>query len=201
MRLRLGGVVDETLAEGPGARFAVWAQGCSLRCPGCCNPHFFGAAGGSEVAVTALLDRLAAARTRVEGITLLGGEPFEQAEPLAAFASGARALGLSVMTFSGYTLEELRGPLAPLGSATLLAETDLLVDGRYRAEEPESARRWAGSRNQRFHFLSSRYQPGIEAIAPGEPARTVELRLSPDGGLHVSGWPERWRLGSSRERE
>ena len=194
MLLRVASVVDETLAEGPGARFALWVQGCSLRCPGCCNPHLFAAEAAPPVEVAALLERLSRVRARVEGVTLLGGEPFEQAAPLAEFAVGARALGLSVMTFSGYTREELEGPSAPAGSAALLRTTDLLVDGRYRAGEPETARRWAGSRNQRFHFMTDRYALGIEQIAPGSAAQTVELRIGTDGRLEVSGWPERWKL-------
>jgi len=195
VQVRVGQVIEETLAEGPGARFALWAQGCSLRCPGCCNPHLFEAAGGAGVEVAALLARLAGVRARVQGVTLVGGEPFEQAEALAAFARGARGLGLSVLVFSGHTLEELRGEAAPAGSAALLAETDLLIDGRYLAAQPERERRWAGSRNQRFHFLTGRHRPGIEIIGAGEAARTVEIRLGPDGSVHASGWPERWRLG------
>ena len=194
MLLRVSSVVDETLAEGPGARFALWVQGCSLRCPGCCNPHLFAAGGSEPVEVATLLARLLLVRGRVEGVTLLGGEPFEQAAGLAEFAAGARALGLSVMTFSGYTREELEGPDAPGGSAALLRATDLLVDGRYQVGEPERARRWAGSRNQRFHFLTGRYAPGIEQISPGSAAQTVEVRIGRDGGLLVSGWPERWTL-------
>ncbi len=230
--LRLGAVLDETLAEGPGLRFAVWVQGCSLRCPGCCNPHLFDtrrertAARDDRLGVSnedaqllsvgALLERLSRAQQgfavlgrrsfecqslehqashRLEGVTLLGGEPFEQAEALSLFARGAHALGLSVMTFSGYTLEELRAPSAPACSAALLAETDLLVDGRYDQRQPERARRWAGSQNQRFHFLTSRYAPGLELIAHGEVAQTVEVRIGGDGRALVSGWPEQLALG------
>ena len=194
MILRVGSVVDETLAEGPGARFALWVQGCTLRCPGCCNPQLFAPEGSARVEVAALLERLSLVRARIEGVTLLGGEPFEQAAALAEFAAGARALGLSVMVFSGYTRDELEGPDAPAGSAALLAATDLLVDGRYRAAEPEAARRWAGSRNQLFHYLTDRYPPGIELITPGTAAQTVELRIGPGGRVLVSGWPERWTL-------
>ena len=207
--VRVASVIDETLAEGPGKRFAVWVQGCSLRCPGCCNPHFFEASGGAWNSVEALLERMGRARARscesrdsmrLEGITLLGGEPFEQAAALAELSRGARALGLSAMAFSGYTLEELQSADAPDGSAELLQQLDLLVDGRYQQELPERARRWAGSTNQRFHFLTARYQPGIEEISPGEVARTVELRISPDGRALQSGWPEALQLGRRTRR-
>jgi anaerobic ribonucleoside-triphosphate reductase activating protein len=184
----VGARVPVTRAEGPGARFALWLQGCSLRCPGCCNPHLFEAEGGTLVSVADLLIEVAAVRAQVEGVTLLGGEPFEQAEALAPFASGVRALGLSVLTFSGYRLEELHARRDP-GIRALLAATDVLVDGRYEASRPETSRLWAGSTNQRFHYLTSRYSPEIETPRGDDALRTVEVRLGSDGTLAVNGWP------------
>ncbi|MGA8890782.1 MAG: 4Fe-4S single cluster domain-containing protein [Anaeromyxobacteraceae bacterium] len=187
--IRIAAVVDVTLAEGPGARLAVWVQGCALRCPACCNPHMFDPDGGHLLGAGELLRRVDAVRGRIEGVTLLGGEPFEQAAALAPFAREVRRLGLSVVAFSGHLLEDLRAD-RPAGSAALLAEVDLLVDGPYVAALPERERRWAGSANQRFHFLSGRYSPGVEWIGPGGPERTVELRLGADGTMERSGWPE-----------
>jgi anaerobic ribonucleoside-triphosphate reductase activating protein len=187
--IRIAAVVDVTEAEGPGSRFAVWLQGCSIRCPGCCNPHMFDPAAGEPIEPGALLARLDEVSERVEGITLLGGEPFEQAVALAPFAHEVRERGLSVVAFTGHLLEDLRAGGLP-GAGALLAEVDLLVDGPYRRDLPETARRWAGSGNQRFHFLTDRYEQGAERIGPGMPERTVELRLGPDGRLERSGWPE-----------
>lgn len=186
--VRVGSRVAVTLAEGPGARYALWLQGCSLRCAGCCNPHFFEATGGSLVPVSQLLAEVAAERPRVEGVTLLGGEPFEQAGALAPFAAGVRTLGLSVLVFSGYRVEDLRARRDP-GVAALLAATDVLVDGRYEAAHPETQRLWAGSTNQRFHYLTDRYSPTIERPAERGALRSVEVRLGPDGTLSLNGWP------------
>ena len=187
--IRIAALVPITEAEGPGARFAVWLQGCSIRCPGCCNPHMFDPEGGQAVEPAELLARLDLVRGQVEGITLLGGEPFEQAGQLVPFVRGARARGLSVVAFSGFRIEELRRDRPP-GSRELLDELDLLVDGPYDASLPGSRRRWAGSDNQEFHFLTGRYSPGVEVVAAGEPERTVELRVGADGRLERSGWPE-----------
>jgi anaerobic ribonucleoside-triphosphate reductase activating protein len=186
--LRLGARAPLTEVEGPGLRYALWVQGCGLRCPGCCNPHFFSSSGGAEVAVDALLREVDDVRARIEGITLLGGEPFEQAAPLVHLARGVRARGLSVMAFSGYSLEDLR---AMPGSAVrdLLAQVDVLVDGRYDAARPERRRRWAGSENQRFHYLTVRYTPAIEEPGEDEPLRGVEVRVGVEGGVVVNGWP------------
>src|SRR5947199_1809503 len=103
--LRIAQTVACTEAEGPGRRFALWFQGCPLRCPGCCNPEMLPFAGGTSRSVDDVLAEVERARNEggVEGITLLGGEPLAHAAGAAILARGVRALGLSVMVFSGYT--------------------------------------------------------------------------------------------------
>jgi anaerobic ribonucleoside-triphosphate reductase activating protein len=137
----------------------------------------FPAAGGEEVDVTRLAEEIVSAP--VEGLSLLGGEPFEQEGACAELAAAVRAAGRSVMVFTGFRLEEL-DPTSPL-----LAATDVLVDGRYERDHPETARRWVGSRNQRVHFLSDRYGPQHPDFAE---RNEVVIRLSRDG-LSVHGWP------------
>ena len=184
VELRIAQAIAGTEAEGPGRRFALWVQGCTLHCPGCCNPEMLAhGRGGELVTPEAIVERLRSA-TGLEGLTLLGGEPFEQAGALAIVAEQARGLGLSVMVFSGYTLAELRARPEP-EIARLLAATDLLVDGRYEKDRPDTRRRWVGSANQQLHFLTDRYRPDDPRFAMGN---TVELRLE-NGQLVVNGWP------------
>ncbi len=184
MRLRVAQVVEDTEAEGPGRRFALWVQGCSLRCPGCCNPEMFGQEGGREED-TAELARRALAVNGLEGVSVLGGEPCEQPEAVADFCERVRAGGLGVMLYSGYRLEELRAKKSP-AVERLLAATDLLADGRYERELPERDRRWLGSSNQQLHFLTTRYRKDDPRLVM---PNTVELRLTKDG-LTVNGWPQ-----------
>ena len=186
--LRVGARVPVTRVEGPGARYAVWVQGCSIRCPGCCNPHLFDPGLGSSLAVDALLAEVEGAGPAIEGLTVLGGEPFDQAAAVARLAEGTRALGLSVMVFTGYTVEELRAR-HDAAALALLRVTDVLVDGRYEAARPERNRRWVGSENQRFHYLTGRYSPEIELPPDGAPLREVEVRIDPDGRISSNGWP------------
>lgn len=109
-----------------------------------------------------------------------------QAPGLSHLAEEVKSMGLTVMVFSGFTLEELREtPL--VGAAELLASTDVLVAGRYRADEPDVTRNWVGSRNQKFHYLSERYDAGIEG--DGLPQREIEIRLGRDGTVTANGWP------------
>ena len=173
--MQVAQIVPVTEAEGPGRRLALWFQGCPLRCPGCCNPEMLPFTGGTPRPVADLLAEIAQAHQThgVEGVTLLGGEPLAHAAGAAALARGVRALGLSVMVFSGYTLEEARALPDP-AVADLLAHTDILVDGPYDRDRPDTERRWIGSTNQRIHFLSDRYT--------GEDPRwllpnTLEIRL------------------------
>jgi anaerobic ribonucleoside-triphosphate reductase activating protein len=185
--LRVADRVPVTEAEGPGRRYATWLQGCSLRCAGCCNPELLDPEGGTGVPVWTLLDELR--RAEVEGVSVLGGEPFDQATALAPFVQGAAALSLGVIVFSGFTIEELRARRDAATDA-VLAATDLLIDGRYVAAAPEPARRFVGSANQRFHYLTGRYDPSIERASETAPDFTVEVEIRPGGICALHGWPE-----------
>jgi anaerobic ribonucleoside-triphosphate reductase activating protein len=196
--LRVGARCEATTAEGPGARYAVWLQGCSIRCTGCCNPHLFDRREGEGVDVSALLREVAGARDEIEGVSVLGGEPFDQAEELAPFVRGVRALRLGIIVFTGFTLEELRERNDP-ATGDVLAAADLLVDGRYDSSRPETHRMWVGSANQRFRYLTARYTSAIEEGPEGRREQRLEVRIAPDGRVQRNGWPSgtsatTWRL-------
>jgi anaerobic ribonucleoside-triphosphate reductase activating protein len=190
--LQIAQIVHCTEAEGPGRRFAVWLQGCPLRCPGCCNPEMLPFEGGTAIPLGTLVGQIEeSVRSQgVEGITLLGGEPLAHAAGAAALARSVRQRGLTVMVFSGYTLEEARRLPDP-AVADLLGLTDILVDGPYLREQPETRRRWIGSANQRIHFLSDRYRADDPRwLLPN----TLEIRLrGPE--LTVNGFPARSAVG------
>lgn len=190
--LRIAQIVPSTEAEGPGRRFALWFQGCPLRCPGCCNPEMLPFMGGTLMALGDVVAQIAQAAQKhgIEGITLLGGEPLAHAAGAAALARAVRRRGLTVMVFSGYTLEEAR-QLPDPAVVELLALTDLLVDGPYLRDQPETRRRWIGSANQRIHFLSDRYRADDPCwLLPN----TLEIRLS-GSELTVNGFPARSAVG------
>jgi anaerobic ribonucleoside-triphosphate reductase activating protein len=190
--LQLAHAVPCTEAEGPGRRFALWFQGCPLRCPGCCNPEMLPFEGGMRVALDDVRAQVeeAARMQGIEGITLLGGEPLAHARPAAALAWEVRERNLSVMVFSGFTLEEARSLPEP-AVAELLALTDILVDGPYLREQPETRRRWIGSANQRVHFLSDRYRADDPRwLLPN----TLEVRLR-GSEVTVNGFPARSAVG------
>lgn len=177
-----------TRAEGPGERTAIWVQGCSVRCPGCFNPHLFSFRGGSRVAPHDLVARILDAGT--EGLTLLGGEPFDQAAALAKVAAGVREAGHSVMTFTGYTLAQLRRAVGAgrRDVEALLGETDLLVAGPFLRDQIDTARPWVGSTNQEFVLLTDRFPDLLDELS-GTPDR-IEISVDASGQVGVNGWAE-----------
>ena len=188
MNASIAQIVTWTEAEGPGKRFALWFQGCPLRCPGCCNPEFLPFAGGTVRSVSSLVEQIAAAKADhdIEGITLLGGEPFAHAEATLALARGARALDLSVMIFTGYRIEELKEPQL----LAVLDVTDILVDGPYERDHPDTTRRWIGSTNQRIHFLTERYRFDDQ----WRKRNTLEIRVR-GNEIVVNGFPAKNAVG------
>ncbi len=187
MELNVAGLMERSVLNGPGVRTVVWLQGCPRRprsCPGCFNPEMIDTDRTADrVPVEDLASAILATRG-IEGVTFSGGEPFYQAGPLAALAARVGG-GLTVVTFTGYTLKEIREAGREDWDA-LLDRTDLLVDGPYVAElrTPSPLR---GSSNQRFHFLSGKILPSDIARMP--PA-DVELVLTTDGRATLTGFPE-----------
>lgn len=199
--LRLAQRVACTEAEGPGKRYALWLQGCPLRCPSCCNPEMLKFEGGTAFTLPELVAEIAQAKSehQIEGVTLIGGEPTAHAEVLVPLAKEVQALDLSVMMFSGFTLAELREQANPY-VLQLLELTDILVDGRYLQDQPETRRRWIGSSNQEIHFLSERYDAEDPRwLLPN----TLEIRMQ-GNEIFINGYPakhakEVWkRLGKKR---
>jgi anaerobic ribonucleoside-triphosphate reductase activating protein len=177
MKLRIHAVEPRSRANGPGARFVVWMQGCTLGCPGCFNPTTHDASGGTEIELAALEAQLAATGG-IEGLSLSGGEPLQQAEAAAALLAAARKLGLSTLAFSGYTIDEIRA--LPHGE-DVLARLDVLIDGRYVSTE-RLATGLRGSVNQRIQLLTDRYR-----VADVEATPVAEIRIGKTGDVVLTG--------------
>lgn len=185
--IRIARTMNGTRAEGPDRRTAIWVQGCSIRCEGCINPQLFSPKGGELVTIEGIVAD--AVQSADEGITVLGGEPFDQPEPLAALCREAREAGLGVMCFSGYAREALEADPA---MAEALQYIDLLVDGPYRHDDPETERALVGSTNQRFIHLTSRYEKYDPAATPNR----VEIRVGVSGETEMAGFATHEQLTS-----
>ena len=186
-KLRLHRFISSTRAEGPGLRACLWVQGCPIRCPNCFLSQTWDSAGGKEVNVSVLATNILAGPP-VEGITFLGGEPFAQADALAELAFILRAHGFSILTFTGYTLEDIIRADQEDWSR-LLSVTDLLIDGPYQHKEQDFSRPWVGSSNQRYHFMTERYLY-LKSTIHTLPNR-LEVTIGADGIVQINGMASR----------
>lgn len=185
--LNLSGFVPRSEVNGPGLRAVVWVQGCSLHCPGCFNPDTH-PLEPRWIVLTSEVMRWILGLDDIEGVTFSGGEPFEQAAPLASVAAACRGAGLGIMAYSGYTLSEILASKDEPRMA-LLSQLDILVDGRYQAggQAPVG---WRGSANQEVHFLTNRYSgPAGEPL--DLPPPEIEIHVTADGCAFVTGFPTR----------
>lgn len=147
-RMRIASTMSDSIVDGPGLRFTVFTQGCPHNCPGCHNPETHDPAGGHEVTVEELAEKIGK-NPLTDGLTLSGGDPFLQAEECAKLAALAHGQGKNVWTYTGYTWEILTAAGRPDWDA-LLAETDVLVDGPFVAAQKSYDALFRGSTNQRL---------------------------------------------------
>lgn len=147
--VRLAGVIRESVVDGPGWRFVIFAQGCPHHCKGCQNPETFDPNGGyvsQFVNLLAEIDR----NPMVTGVTFSGGDPFVQAEAFAALGKEIRARGKNIITYTGYTIEELlEGIPKHKGWQALIEVSDIIVDGCFDLEQKSLSVLFRGSSNQR----------------------------------------------------
>ena len=148
--VRLAGVVRESIVDGPGIRLTVFTQGCPHHCPGCHNPQTHDPSGGYDCELQKILDAVEQ-NPMLRGITLSGGEPFEQAKELLPLVRAVIEMGRDVVAFSGYTFEQLieKSKETP-EIKEILSLCCMLVDGRFVMAERDLTLRFRGSRNQRL---------------------------------------------------
>ena len=181
--LNIMGYVDQSEVNGPGCRAVVWVQGCLRECPGCFNPASWSFENNQLISVEELAEKILS-NPHNEGVTFSGGEPFWQAATLAELAKKLKASGLSVMSFSGFTLEELQSQKAPSGSKELLEQLDILIDGPYveslAINCPDSP---VSSRNQKVRVFNRDFQDKITWASD-----QIEIHILKDGSRIVTGY-------------
>ncbi|NVB39829.1 radical SAM protein [Pseudenhygromyxa sp. WMMC2535] len=179
--------------NGPGLRVALWLKGCSLRCTrDCLNPHLLDPRGGHRHTVEQVSDRvrsIAAVYPRLKGLTVLGGEPTDQARPLAELLRRVRELGLTTMVYSGYTLTALRRDVD--GRGQILAHVDLLVDGPYMDSLYDETLAWRGSSNQSVHRLSAAYSRADLERAYADQKKGCTISVTSSGLVSITGFQSR----------
>jgi anaerobic ribonucleoside-triphosphate reductase activating protein len=186
--------------NGPGLRYCLWVQGCSVHCSGdCLNPEMLPQVERVRIAVSSIAEYIAMlqARWKIDGVTFLGGEPFDQAPALAKLGHLVKGAGLTIVSYTGRLYEQLlKAQRADWDD--LLNVTDILIDGPYVPTGGRERLRWRGSTNQRILFLSDAYQAAEVFAQPFE--KGANFILSDDGTLKVSGLQDKALLESLMRR-
>tara|TARA_B100000767_G_scaffold266479_1_gene283901 strand:+ start:1861 stop:2421 length:561 start_codon:yes stop_codon:yes gene_type:complete len=175
--LNVGHLEPQSTIYGPGNRFVIWTQGCTLGCKGCWNKQFWPESGGKGWSIDDLAQEILATKD-IEGITLLGGEPFQQLSAVRELIETVKEHGMTVFLYTGYEKKEFSEAMWETYHAC-----DIVVTGRYRESLRSTFLQWRGSSNQEVDFPSPAYQD----IRPRE-VRQVEFHIE-NGELRLYGYP------------
>lgn len=187
--IRVHDIVPHSEIYGPGIRWVIWVQGCTLACEGCWNKETWSQRKGELRSVQSLLEELSEVQG-IEGITILGGEPLQQAEPVLTLIEGAGKLGLTVMLYTGYEFHEMNEVMQACYFAS-----DIAITGRYIAEQRDLGLLWRGSSNQLIESPTGRYAD-LEITE----AQEVEVLIDHESGqVTMLGYPDEQILSDFRE--
>ena len=149
MKIRVLSILQQTMADGPGFRTAIYCAGCAHHCPGCHNPESWDFAAGEWMEVDDLVQLVK--EDSMSNVSFSGGDPFYQAD---AFTELARRIkeetSKTIWCWSGFTLEEIE---ADPVMRKMLPWLDVLVDGPFLLEERDTDLLFRGSPNQRIIYL------------------------------------------------
>lgn len=146
--MRIANYIHDSIVDGEGLRFTLFVQGCRHNCKGCHNPQTHDPNGGREITEQEIIAEMLS-NPLLDGLTLSGGEPFDQDASCAIIAKAAKDAGLNVWAYTGYTLEQLQEK-----NTELLPLVDVLVDGPFMLDQRSLSLKWRGSHNQRIIKLT-----------------------------------------------
>ena len=146
MKIRIAGIINDSIVDGPGLRLTVFTQGCNHNCFGCHNPNTHNLDGGYLIECDEIIN-LVKDNPLLDGITISGGEPLLQPEPVEYLCKNIKMLGLGVLVYTGFEYEEVINDRKII---SLLENVDILIDGKFVLEEKSLDLRFRGSKNQRM---------------------------------------------------
>jgi len=164
---------------GPGERFVIWSQGCSIHCPGCWNKEMWPFKQDKYIIAKEIIDIVC--KEKLEGVTILGGEPFDQYDSLFEIVKELNGKDISIILYTGYEKEAL----VEKNNIAIFNYIDMLISGKYDEKFRDINKQLIGSTNQQIDFMSNRYNEKI--IQNGN---YVEIIFETDGSTKMIGFPE-----------
>lgn len=136
-----------SVVDGPGVRSVVQVAGCSIRCSGCYVPETHDRLNGKRVSISSIVSEILREKNAIDGVTILGGEPFDQPQAVAELVASLKFHGINITVYSGYTIDALIQRNIP-SIHYILTHIDLILDGPFRISERAGAGEYRGSKNQ-----------------------------------------------------
>lgn len=146
-KLRISGIMNDSIVDGPGLRYTIFTQGCPHHCEGCHNPQTHSLKGGKMINVKKIIKEIDNSPL-LSGVTLSGGDPFIQAKNLIPIAKFVKEKGLELACYTGYLFEQLISGQIPYAKE-LLSYIDILIDGKFVLSQKSLNLKFKGSKNQR----------------------------------------------------
>ena len=165
---------------GPGKRWVLWTQGCTLACKGCWNTQTWSKNGGKKISISTLVESITS-QEDIEGITILGGEPFQQLDGIAELIKYVKLLGFTVMLYTGYEKAEFNDLMWQCFNSS-----DLVIAGRYRNDFRDVGLVWRGSTNQILESPTGYYD-----VTKFEESQEVEIHIDHETNqVTLTGYPD-----------
>jgi anaerobic ribonucleoside-triphosphate reductase activating protein len=184
LALNIGLTASHSKIHGPGTRFVIWVQGCSIHCPGCANTDLWEFNQGKLRTISDLMQEIQSIEG-IEGITITGGEPLDQAKAVGKLISRCKATGLTAVLYSGYEPDEIAEDPEKQNAMDL---ADIVILGRFQKENQSSFLRWRGSSNKEFIFHNEEYKHQLDQL--GNNINEVEIHIYEDGSIIIAGYPD-----------
>lgn len=179
--MRINGYLDDSPIYGINEpAFAIWFQGCSIKCKGCWNSHMWNADGGYDICLQDMI-RLVS-ESNAPCVTILGGEPFDQYNDLYNLVVKIRELNKNIILYTGYEWKDEKIGAHP---DKILNFVDVFVCGPYIEGQRNLKNHLKGSTNQQIYFLTDKYRQ--EDIKDGT---YVEIDIDKNGGIEMFGYPD-----------
>ena len=154
---RINKILKSSLVNGPGKRYTIWFQGCSIHCKGCINPDTWDQNGGELKSNSEIVNELCQLKGQIGGLTLTGGEPLDQLDGLLKFLPMVN-MDLSIFLVSGYQKQVILNT----EKKQILDYIDILCSGPFIESMVDKNMLWAGSTNQIVEAITDRGKQQLE---------------------------------------